>query len=254
MANFSTKAEQLKRKYMKTRQLTTDTWNALIDLIETAYIVNVIQNSQLTPEEIRDMLQSLTGINRLDASAIQNLPDGGLSNTLTAYEIRDLLQTLVSTERLDATAIQNIHANMVSIDSVMFQGELLTNVDEALTALFEYINNANDSSNIWVHTSESLICHPNKKYLATNLSEKVEFTLPQLIQYSVEQEQYTIDIANRQGIGWKILIPEEWSVRFSGLEITTTLESTTEHDSISLLFTGNNTFTVISASGNIYYS
>jgi hypothetical protein len=40
-----------------------------------------------TPEEIRDALETLTGVDRLDASAIQNLPNsavwGGITGTLT---------------------------------------------------------------------------------------------------------------------------------------------------------------------------
>lgn len=62
-----------------------------------------ITGSPDTAEQIRDKLQTLIGVNRLDASAIKNIID-----QLTADQIRDLLETLTGTNRLDASAIQNL--------------------------------------------------------------------------------------------------------------------------------------------------
>ena len=86
-----------------------------------------------TPAEIRDSLQTLTGDDRLAASAVKDLPtapdvattaadglmssedktkldgiDAGAKDDQTAAEIRDSLQTLTGGDRLSATAVKDL--------------------------------------------------------------------------------------------------------------------------------------------------
>lgn len=63
--------------------------------------------TNLIPSDVRDSLQSLTGVSRLDALYIKNLPTGTYN---TPVDVRDALQTLTGTSRLDASAIQNLPA------------------------------------------------------------------------------------------------------------------------------------------------
>ncbi len=67
---------------------------------------------ELTGAAVRDLLQTLAGDARLDASAIKNLPSGG--GDLSATEIRDSLQTLIGDARLDAVAVKNIMAQITA--------------------------------------------------------------------------------------------------------------------------------------------
>lgn len=55
-----------------------------------------------TASQVRNALESLTDTNRLDASAVKNLPDP------TAAVVRDALASLSGTDRLDASAIKNL--------------------------------------------------------------------------------------------------------------------------------------------------
>jgi len=73
------------------------------DLILVQLITASEGGGAITPNEVRDALAGLTGANRLDASAIKNLP-----SSLTNIQIRDSLQTLTGADRLNASAIFGI--------------------------------------------------------------------------------------------------------------------------------------------------
>ena len=62
-----------------------------------------ITGSADTPAQIVTKLESLTGTNRLNASAIRNIID-----QLTGAQIKALLEALTGTDRLEASAIQNL--------------------------------------------------------------------------------------------------------------------------------------------------
>jgi Concanavalin A-like lectin/glucanases superfamily len=55
------------------------------------------QGSSLSPTQIRDGLQSLTGINRLDAGAVKNLPSGG---GLSAWQLKTANYTAIAGDRI----------------------------------------------------------------------------------------------------------------------------------------------------------
>lgn len=73
------------------------------DLILVQLITASEGGGAITPGEVRDALAGLTGANRLDASAIKNLP-----SIPTSTQIRDSLQTLTGSNRLNASAIFGI--------------------------------------------------------------------------------------------------------------------------------------------------
>lgn len=73
------------------------------DLILVQLITASEGGGAITAGEVRDALETLTGTNRLDASAIQNLP-----SMPTGTQIRDALAGLTGTNRLNASAIFGI--------------------------------------------------------------------------------------------------------------------------------------------------
>lgn len=64
------------------------------------------QSSTQSPTQVRDSLQTLTGVNRLDASAIQNLPSGGGGSGLSSWQLVTANYTAAAGDRLrvDASA------------------------------------------------------------------------------------------------------------------------------------------------------
>ena len=87
----------------------------------------------MTPAAIRDALETLTGTDRLDASAIQNLPNA--EDPLTIAEIVTGLEALTGTNRLDASKLKNL---------------IKTNVDGAEKAL-----NFIAEGNVWSGTFQA---------------------------------------------------------------------------------------------------
>jgi hypothetical protein len=75
-----------------------------------------------SPEQIRDKLQTLTALNRLDSSAIKNLPTGGSD---TATEIRDKLKSLQGEDRLAMEDLKDIE-DTISGDYIKTKLEELT--------------------------------------------------------------------------------------------------------------------------------
>lgn len=73
------------------------------DLILVQLITASEGGGAITAGEVRNALETLTGTNRLDASAIQNLP-----SMPTGTQIRDALAGLTGTNRLNASAIFGI--------------------------------------------------------------------------------------------------------------------------------------------------
>ena len=61
-----------------------------------------------TPEEIKDALETFTGDERLDASAIKNIPQGGAGSPDTGEQIVDKLEALPEAQKLPSTAIQGV--------------------------------------------------------------------------------------------------------------------------------------------------
>ena len=61
-----------------------------------------------TPEEIKDALETFTGDERLDASAIKNIPQGGAGSPDTGEQIVDKLEALPDAQKLPPTAIQGV--------------------------------------------------------------------------------------------------------------------------------------------------
>lgn len=84
-------------------------------------------NVDETPAQIRDKLQTLTNNDRLDASAIKNLPHNG--NEITPEQVRDKLASLAGDNRLDVSAVKNAASTDLSnVDGSTIVGKL-----EALT-------------------------------------------------------------------------------------------------------------------------
>ena len=61
-----------------------------------------------TPEEIKEALEGFTGDERLDASAIKNIPQGGAGSPDTGEQIVDKLEALPEAQKLPSTAIQGV--------------------------------------------------------------------------------------------------------------------------------------------------
>ena len=61
-----------------------------------------------SPTEIKDALETFTGDERLDASAIKNIPQGGAGSPDTGEQIVDKLEALPEAQKLPSTAIQGV--------------------------------------------------------------------------------------------------------------------------------------------------
>jgi len=68
---------------------------------------------ELTGAAVRDLLQTLAGDARLDATYIKNI-----ATQITAFVVRDLLQTLTGNARLDAAYVKNIQAQLDVVRSI----------------------------------------------------------------------------------------------------------------------------------------
>lgn len=113
---------------------------------------NQLQDSStsLTAAEIRDMLAGLTGDNRLDASAIKNLPSSG-GGSETGDTIKTKLEALVGANRLSATAIKDLPTDNGTVKVTGEQGDPEY---VATKLLFPFANGlVNDSGNVTVNTS-----------------------------------------------------------------------------------------------------
>ena len=147
MLDFITRSKNLKLKYNQTRQLTTDTFNELVDLIVSLTMSTDGSGSdsgigeQMSASIIRDKLQTLFDGDRLNASAIQGLTEAveDVINDPTsgdsAQVIRDKLQTLITTQRLDVSAIKNLIASNIAYSSVSSTISIKNVVDSILTTI-----------------------------------------------------------------------------------------------------------------------
>lgn len=113
MADVVRQAKNLKLKYLKSRQLTSDLFNQVIDLILLVQGENSITSETLTGEEIRDKLQTLVGPNRLRAANIADLDIEAGVGKMSAIEIRNAIQSLSGDAKLSATALSELTSNNV---------------------------------------------------------------------------------------------------------------------------------------------
>ena len=143
-------------------QTTADTNLGKLNTIESG------ATQDQTAEEIRDLIQTLTGIDRLDGNSIRDIIDvtarsiaataratatanatklAGIEDHATAdqtdAEIRDALQALMGMERLDASAIQNLPVNtftLLDVLNAVVAGTNIASVDIDTTAMTLTIN------------------------------------------------------------------------------------------------------------------
>lgn len=120
MSDILRQSKNLKLKYAKSRHLTSDLFNQVIDLIMAAKDID--PTDEISAQEIRNKLQSLVGGERLRASAISDLEFPAGQGKMTPVEIRDALQSLVGSSRLDAAALTNLSSDKVSFNNQLIPG------------------------------------------------------------------------------------------------------------------------------------
>ena len=79
--------------------------NAIVESYSQPGTTSQVPQARLAGAVIKAVLEALGGTNRLNASAIQGLPEG--TTLRTAAETRDLLYTLTANNRLDASRLLN---------------------------------------------------------------------------------------------------------------------------------------------------
>lgn len=129
MIPINVRKQNIKLAFSKTRTLTTELLDAIVDLISSE------GSSVMSAEQIRNSLSSLLGENRLDASSVKNISTNIVltfgSETFTLQEI--VSQLLFDVNQL--STVSHEHANKSILDSITASGDGS-----------EYLNNAGEYS------------------------------------------------------------------------------------------------------------
>lgn len=122
-------------------------------------------------------------------------------------------------------------------------GTVVTNLDDR----YSLTGHSHSGIGVWEVITTNTTAVENGKYI-TNSGSRLVVTLP------TTNNLETIRIIGRGVGGWQIDVPNAWSLLFVDETITDNIQSTEISDSVELMSNGNNTYQVISSTGNITFN